>query len=124
MLLRIDSASLPVVAHTTPPDTTFLTHEFVTLRDDGVAAFVREYRTVSPGTAARTGRMEFGYRWTRAGEADITISPGFVCFAAPCGISLSGIVTDSTLRLVQSEPATRVFHYMRLPAADGTTTLR
>ncbi len=122
LLVRIDSDSLPVVAYATPPDTTFLTYEFVSLRDDGIAAFVREHRTVSPGAAARTERIEFNYRWTRSGEATIMLSPGFVCFAAPCGISLTGTVTDSTLRLVQSEPVTRVFHYMRLPAADLTTT--
>lgn len=77
LLVRIDSDSLPVVVFTAPPDTTFLTYEFVSLRDDGIAAFVREYRTVSPGAAARAGRMEFSYRWMRSSEASITLSPGW-----------------------------------------------
>ena len=118
-LIRIDSAVLPLVAYVTPPDTTFLTTEVVTLRDDGMAAFVREYRTVSAGSAARTGRMEFGLRWARSGTETITMSQGVVCVTAPCGVTLTGLVTDSTLQLVQSEPVTRVFYYERLTAASA-----
>ena len=118
-LLRIDSLVLPVLAFVSGPDTTFLATEVVTLREDHIAAFVREYRTVGVGVPSRTGRMEFSLAYVRS-NGTITMDDGLMCFTTPCPRNaLAGPITDSTMQLVQSDAPSRVFRYGRLSVGSA-----